>query len=180
MNDHLSTARLIMRLPEASDASAVAGLANDVAVTRYTARMPHTYGLDDACDFIKVARAGAGEGTSTPFFIQLKDGGALIGGIGLELGSKQGSAEIGYWLGRDYWNQGYTTEALAAVVDFGFDELKLSVVRGNVVPENTASVRVMEKLGMTVVGHEISPAPARAADQNVDIYEMTRHEWFNR
>ncbi len=180
MIERLSTARLIMRLPEDSDAKTVANLANDAAVTRYTARMPHPYGADDARDFITTARRGASDGTSAPFFIQLKDGGALIGGIGLGIRAEQASADIGYWLGRDYWNQGYTSEAFSAVLDFGFNELDLSVVRGNVVPENVASVRVMEKLGMTVVGHETSPAPARDADQNVDIYEMTRDEWLNR
>ncbi len=169
-----------MRLPEEPDADAVTQQANDPAATRYTARMPLPYSRADALDFIKAARARAVGGDSAPFFIQMKDGGALIGGIDLGLDDKRTSAEFGYWLGRDYWNREYGTEAVTALLDFGFDELNLSVVRGNVVPENRASVRVMEKLGMTMVGHETSPAPARRGDQEVDIYEMTRDEWRNR
>lgn len=174
----LSTARLTLGLPEIADADAITKLADDPEVTRYTARMPFPYRRADACDFIAASRARASDGLSAPFFIRLKDGGALIGGIGL--GFEADAAEFGYWLGRAYWNRGYATEAVAAVLDFAFDELNLSLVRGNVVPENGASARVMHKMSMTVVGHETSPAPARDEDREVDIYEITRDDWRDR
>ena len=178
MSAELSTARLALRLPEERDADAMAGQANDLEVVRYTARMRFPHGRSDAVDFIRAARAGASNRRSAPFFIQLKNGGALIGGVGL--GAGRDAAELGYWIGRTYWNQGYASEAVAEILRFGFEALNLSVVRGNVVPENGASARIMAKLGMTVVGHETSPAPARDADQDVDIYEITRDDWLNR
>ncbi|MFP6744646.1 MAG: GNAT family protein [Alphaproteobacteria bacterium] len=180
MSAELSTARLALRIPEKRDADAKAGQANDLEEVRYTARMRFPYGRSDAVDFIRAARAGASNRRSAPFFIQLKNGGALIGGVGLGLGAGRDAAELSYWIGRTYWNQGYASEAVAEILRFGFEALNLSVVCGNVVPDDGTSARIMAKLGMTVVGHETSPAPARDADQDVEIYEMTRDDWLNR
>ena len=55
--------------------------------------------------------------------------------------------ELGYVLGRDYWDQGYATEAGRAIVDYAFEELKLRRIVSLTSPENKRSLRVMEKLG---------------------------------
>lgn len=57
-------------------------------------------------------------------------------------------AELGYMLGFDYWGCGYTTEAGRCLVDFGFTTLRLHRIYAEVISENMASVRVLEKLGM--------------------------------
>ena len=58
----------------------------------------------------------------------------------------------GYWLGADFWGQGYASEAATAVVAFAFDRLALREVNASVLPENDRSVRVLEKAGLTYVG----------------------------
>lgn len=178
MSVELSTARLALRLTEERDADAMAGQANDLEVVRYTARMRFPYGRSDAVDFISAVRAGASNRRSAPFFIKLKNGGALIGGVGL--GAGRDAAELGYWIGCTHWDQGYASEAAAEILRIGFEALNLSMVHGNVVPKNGASSHIMAKLGMTAVGHETSPALAGDADQNVDIYEMTHDDRLNR
>ncbi len=76
----------------------------------------------------------------------------LIGSVGLEIERKNNNAELVYWLGKDYWGQGYATEAARGVVSYGFDELKLHRIYARYFSRNLASGRVLEKLGMTHEG----------------------------
>jgi ribosomal-protein-alanine N-acetyltransferase len=73
----------------------------------------------------------------------------LIGNCGIRLG-KSGApfGDLGYEISPAYWYRGYATEAARAMLDFGFEELGLHRVWAQCVPENVASRRVMEKLGM--------------------------------
>jgi len=66
-------------------------------------------------------------------------------------GDKQG--EIGYVLNRNNWNQGLMTECARKVISFGFGQLGMHRIFGGCDPANTASYRVMEKLGMQKEGH---------------------------
>jgi RimJ/RimL family protein N-acetyltransferase len=61
-------------------------------------------------------------------------------------------AELGYWTGVPYWGQGYMTEAVRAVIAFGFDTLGLHRIQATAYPRNVGSWRVMEKAGMTYEG----------------------------
>ena len=70
---------------------------------------------------------------------------ALVEGIGPEI-------ELAYHFGADHWNQGFATEAAAACLDYAFEELGLERVIAMTVPENFASRRVLEKIGMTYEG----------------------------
>jgi len=76
----------------------------------------------------------------------------LIGSIGLEIKRENNNAELVYWLGKDYWGQGYATEAARAIISYGFDELKLHRIYARYLSHNLASGRVLEKLGMTHEG----------------------------
>jgi RimJ/RimL family protein N-acetyltransferase len=61
--------------------------------------------------------------------------------------------EVGWHLRRDAWGKGYATEAGQAIVKYGFEALHLSVIYAIAYPENLASIRVMQRLGMTNLGH---------------------------
>lgn len=77
-----------------------------------------------------------------------------IGGIRLGIESfADRSAGIGYVLRRDRWGRGIATEAARLVVGFGFDVLGLHRIAAMCAPENVASARVLEKVGMTREGH---------------------------
>jgi RimJ/RimL family protein N-acetyltransferase len=68
-----------------------------------------------------------------------------------------GEAVLGFYLARQFCGQGFASEAGRALVEFGFDELMLERIVTAVQVENTASVRILEKLGFVVTSHEIGP-----------------------
>jgi ribosomal-protein-alanine N-acetyltransferase len=76
----------------------------------------------------------------------------LMGWCGLTYLDETSETEVAYLLDRPYWRQGYATEAARASLDHGFDRLGLETIVGVAFPENKASRRVMEKLGMTYTG----------------------------
>jgi len=77
----------------------------------------------------------------------------LVGAIGLSGISKEHeTAEVGYWIGKPYWNQGYCTEAVKAVLKYSFDVLKLHRIHARHFKSNPASGRVMQKSGMKYEG----------------------------
>ena len=76
----------------------------------------------------------------------------LMGSVGLDIDQLNSNAEIIYWLGKEFWGQGYATEAAAAVVRYGFETLRLYRIYARYLARNRASGRVLEKLGMTHEG----------------------------
>ncbi|MBV9957576.1 MAG: GNAT family N-acetyltransferase [Acidobacteria bacterium] len=72
----------------------------------------------------------------------------LIGWCGLVFLDETPEVEVGYGIARAYWGQGLVTEAAEAALDYGFHKIGLERIVAVALPENTASRRVMEKLGM--------------------------------
>lgn len=82
------------------------------------------------------------------FAVRLKETGRLIGII-LYFDEKDGSCEIGYGIGSEYWNRGYATEAAKGFIDYCFREKGFRRIYASFFTGNEASRRVMEKCGMT-------------------------------
>jgi [ribosomal protein S5]-alanine N-acetyltransferase len=148
----LQTARLRLRpycLADAEDLMRLAG-AHEVAAT--TLRIPHPYRKQDALDFIACCE---GESGKIPrFAIALRESGQLCGGIGLHIDAapNEHNAELGYWLGVPYWGQGYATEAARAVLRYGFETVGLHRIYATHFAHNSASGRVLQKIGMRYEG----------------------------
>jgi ribosomal-protein-alanine N-acetyltransferase len=148
----LETTRLMLRPFAADDAPMVQKLAGEEEVARNTLAMPFPYleGMAEAWigthinDFI--------EGKSAIWAIVLKDSQQLIGAIGLSLQLQFLLAEMGYWIGKEFWNKGYCTEAVTSVLGYGLNQMKLHKVTASHFGNNPASGRVMEKAGMTYEG----------------------------
>jgi ribosomal-protein-alanine N-acetyltransferase len=84
-----------------------------------------------------------------PWGVEIIQTGEMVGHCGLrDVDEVPGEVEVLYALGRAHWSQGYATEAARASVRYGFDHLGLDHILAFAVPANTASRRVMEKLGM--------------------------------
>ncbi len=127
---------------------AIAPLADDPDVSRYTARLPHPYTADDAARFVTEAMALARDGRAVTLAILRRGDRALMGVVGLDLDAdRPGVAEIGYWLGRPFWGQGIGREAVRLALDHGFRDLGLTSVEAGVVEANVASTRLLERLG---------------------------------
>jgi RimJ/RimL family protein N-acetyltransferase len=106
--------------------------------------------------------------------IDKKDG-RLLGFNGLKFLPELGETDIGYRFFPECWGQGLATETSLAVIEFGFETLELTKIVALVLPENAASVRVLEKLGMSRV--EIS---RDEEGREVQRHELTREGWRSR
>ncbi len=144
----LLTERLVLRPFALDDAPAVRALAGDRAIASTTLNIPHPYGEGDARRWITTHADRFAAGQEVVFAVTLRDGGELIGAIGLVVARRHDRAELGYWIGRKHWGQGYATEAVRAVVDYGFRELRLNRIEAMHFARNPASGRVMRKIGM--------------------------------
>ena len=87
------------------------------------------------------------------FAIEQKKTGMFIGLFGLKLGSeKYKRAEVWYKIHPSFWNKGYATETLKAIIHFGFNTLKLHRIEAGCAVENIGSIKVLEKSGMIKEG----------------------------
>ncbi|OJX68684.1 MAG: NTP pyrophosphohydrolase [Magnetospirillum sp. 64-120] len=172
----LLSARLRLRPLVDADAPALAALANDAEMVRFTANIPHPYALSDALDFIKIQdqRRQAGQGVALGLE-QVVDG-TLVGVIGFGLDTGE-SPELGYWLGRPYWGQGLMTEALRRLLRHMFDDLGFASVWAAVHPDNVASMRVLEKAGLVADGRHQCPMPARDAVVDSPRFSLCGEAW---
>jgi ribosomal-protein-alanine N-acetyltransferase len=144
----LETDRLSLRPFTLDDAPRVQELAGDRAIADTTLHIPHPYADGAAGAWIDTHDAEFAAGKSVVFAVALRSTDTLVGAIGLTLDSNDARAEMGYWIGKPYWNRGYATEAGRAVLDYAFNELELNRVYASYLRRNPASGRVMEKLGM--------------------------------
>ena len=148
----LSTARLRLRRFDAEDAAQVQGLAGDAQVADTTLVIPHPYPDGAAQAWIAGHADDWAAGRSVTWAIARSGDGALLGAVALRLRLANHHAVAGYWVGREHWGQGVATEALSAVLAWGFDGLGLHRIEATHLRRNPASGRVMEKAGMRVEG----------------------------
>lgn len=147
----LRTERLILRqfLPsDAGDLQRLAG-AKEVAAGTF---LPHPYEDGVAERWIAGLQQDYDSGKAVHFAVVLAIDRALLGSIGLDIAAAHRHARIGYWLGVPYWNRGYGTEAVRAVLGYGFTALQLHRIYGPHFAGNAASGRVLQKAGMTYEG----------------------------
>lgn len=173
----LETERLILRPFRRSDVAAIVALAGDEAVATKTASIPYPLTIRETEIWLDRHLRSSGE-EEVVFAIEHKRDRVLLGAIGLLVTETREPAPMGYWLGRPYWNQGYMTEAIRRLLDYAFLELNVTAIRAAAYPDNPASMRVQEKAGMTFVGREMEPAPARGGNREVLVREITRAAWL--
>jgi len=158
----LETDRLVLRPPELRDAPDIARWVDDYDVAKNLASAPHPYTEENARAFVARMDDQWARGEGWCFAIVRKDDWRLAGCCGVHL--KDGRFEIGYWLGKPFWNRGYCTEAVRRLVAFAFAELKPASVRAGWYYDNPASGRVLEKLGFLPDGAEMRGCLARGHD----------------
>jgi ribosomal-protein-alanine N-acetyltransferase len=142
----LETERLILRRFTENDTDAVFALRSDAAMMRFI-REPQN--RQESVNWLQLI-SGLWETDKIGFCAVVeKASGALIGWCGLWRLQETGETEIGYAIAPQFWGAGLGSEAARAFVAYGFETLKLEKIVAVAAPENTASRRVMEKLGMT-------------------------------
>ena len=165
--------RLLLSPLLPSDAPRIQLLANSPLIADVTAHIPHPYpdGLAESWIATHIARWEAGE--LAAFGIRLKQTEQLIGVISLNH-IRDRRAIVAYWIGVDYWNQGYGSEACKAITDFGFQTLDLIEMRGNHLARNPASGRVLVKSGFEYLFSKTASLGLKTEDEMMMFYRLTR------
>jgi RimJ/RimL family protein N-acetyltransferase len=167
----LETKRLALRAARLEDAKAVAALANDRRIAENTARIPYPYKVTDAEKFI----SGANKNGEAAFLVTLRDR-TVIGACGIMF-RHDDAPELGYWLGVPYWNQGYATEALHALIDYAFTDLAHDALQAGARVTNPASRRVLEKCGFQWTGVGLYRINSIKSSAPIDRFRLERGIW---
>lgn len=147
----LRTDRLILRPLARTDLEDVVRLAGDYDVSKMLVPVPYPYSMTDAEEFLAMDLRG-----ELDMLWVIETAGVLIGAISI-------GKELGYWLGRDHWGQGFMTEAGVGAIDAYFAARRVAHIRSSHFVENDGSRRVLEKLGFHDVGGHIHFSKARQA-----------------
>lgn len=148
----LTTDRLELRPFTSDDVDRVTELLQAPEIAATALNIPYPYSRADAKNWIGQHPGAAEAGTNLTWAVRRREDSLLIGAIGIHITAHHRRGVLGYWLGRPYWGQGYTSEAAQAVVEYGFSVLDLYRIEATRMPENIGSRRVMEKAGLTYEG----------------------------
>ncbi|WP_419869170.1 GNAT family N-acetyltransferase [Chryseobacterium sp. CT-SW4] len=142
----IHTERLILSEFTPEDIPLIVEYLQEKVFSELTSNIPYPYSKEDAESWLKMSKKVFEDRTGYTFAIRNKEG-KILGAIGIH-DRDDDKAELGYWLGVPYWNQGYVTEAAKAVIQFGFKNLGLNKIFATHFLHNPSSGKVMQKSGM--------------------------------
>jgi ribosomal-protein-alanine N-acetyltransferase len=171
MNTVIPTKRMLLRKFTLKDAEDVLEYASDKETVRYLTWA----GISDLASARKVI---------TDFYcndgvyaIEIEEFKKCVGCIDLRIDPNHEKASFGYVLNRYYWNHGYMTEALEALLKFSFEELELNRVEATHYVGNEGSGKVMAKCGMRQEGLALQEVKIKGVFQDVVHYGITKEQW---
>lgn len=174
----IHTPRLILRDFEESDYENVHRYASDADVVKYCSFGPNSEEETRAYVQRVMERKVQEPRTHYDLAVIRKEDSSFMGAAGIYIEQPQNrSGEIGYVLHRDFWGQGYATEAARMLVDLGFTALSLHRIYAYVFEENKASRRVLEKVGMQQEGRLREDTWKNKRWNNVLAYAILEQEW---
>ena len=165
------TERLILRPLSKIDAPVVHFLANEnlIAANVFNDPFPHTETL--AKQWIKSTLENFQLGRAVVFGIAENNNGNLLGTIGLDFDKKNNSAQMSYWIAKDYWGHRYCTEAAQNIAQYAFDVLGLEKIYSCHCVDNPAAAKVFNNIGMTYRG--VRENYIRKGARMIDVYFYT-------
>ncbi len=165
--DILVTRRLTLRPPLDVDAEAITAALQDTNVTRMLPNVPSPYGIEDAVKWIKQAQ---NKSNNLHFCIYRQK---LLGVVSIrQTGS--GLPDLGYWLERSAWGQGFMSEAARATVSHAFREFGYDRIVSGAYEDNRASMTILEKLGFQAEGAIVDHNATRKCDVTCNRMVLTR------
>ena len=176
--NNITTERLVLRPVVLKDAPMIEKYAGDRRVADKTLLIPHPYPKGLAASWIEETLSNPPPGCL--FALTLKLGGDLVGVMDLRICSDKFRAEVGFWLAPLFWGNGLCTEALQAVIDYGFREFNLQRIYAGHFSENSASGRVQKKVGMKQEGIHRMGAFRFDEPKDLVICAITRPDWEAR
>ena len=173
----LETEDLILRKPRMRDAKDIFRYASDPEVARYVLWEPHR-SVSETASFVRDLRVRIRAGYPSSWVVTLRETGLVIGTIGFVwYSTDNNAAELGYSFSREYWNHGYATQALRAVIDCLFSSLPLNRLEAQHDVRNPASGRVMQKCGLTQEGILRGRIMNKGEYIDTALYSVLRSDW---
>ena len=176
---HLKTSRLILRPFQESDLAAFTAYRSDPEVARYQS-WEAPYSLAQAAVYLeemKQAQPGM-PGVWVAFAIERQSAPGIIGDCAFQVLSNDPlQAQIGYTLAREHWKQGYASEAVQSLLNYLFVEFNLHRITASCDAENTASFRLMERVGMRREAQFIENIWFKGSWGSEFVYALLRSEW---
>jgi ribosomal-protein-alanine N-acetyltransferase len=174
----IETSRLRLRPFDLADAPALFRIASNPTVTRFTTWDAHRT-VDDSRAFINEhALPRYRENGPDLLAIELKDSGDLTGAIGARWATKENRClEFGYWLGEPFWRRGFATEAARPFVAHLFAKHSVERVQAHYIEGNTASGRVLEKVGLRLEGVRRRALFRHDRFWDLHCYAVLRDQW---
>ena len=174
----LETERLILRPVHTRDANDIFEYASDPEVSKFVSWEYHR-SVADSIHYVRLIVNTYSRGHPAPWGIVLKDEHKLIGTGGFHWWLyDHARAEVGYTISSRYWNKGLMTEALNAILKFGFEKLSLNRIEARCFVLNTASQRVLEKCGMKYEGTMRQSLFVKGEFQDLKIYSILKNDFY--
>ncbi len=174
----LSTERLTLRGMKVSDAADMFAYAHRADVTEYLTWYPHN-NIDETRDHLTEIGRRYRTGDFYDWALIEREGGHMIGTCGFtSFNYYSDSAEIGYVLHPVYHGRGLASEAVRAVMHFGFTELSLHRIEAHYIEGNAASRRLMERVGMQFEGYARESMLIKGKYRTIGTCAILRHEFF--
>jgi [ribosomal protein S5]-alanine N-acetyltransferase len=173
----LETERLVLREIVPADAEDLFRIFSDEETMRYWSCRPYTY-VDQARRLIDGMAEAVRGGSSIHWAITLRGGERLVGKCGYnEWRKAHRRGDISYIVAREHQGNGIVSEALGAMLDYGFDHMNLHSVEAGVTPGNDASTRMLQKLGFRLEGHLRESFLTDGGFVDSLIYSLLRRGW---
>jgi RimJ/RimL family protein N-acetyltransferase len=178
----VQTDRLLLRPFAATDFDALLAIQSRADVARYLYWDPRNAAeVRETLDTKVRATAIVAEGDHLSLAVVLRESDQLIGDCSLVWASAEHrQAEIGFLFHPDHHGHGYATEAAAALLALAFDGLRAHRVFGRLEARNTASARVLERLGMRKEAHLVENEHIKGEWQSEVVYALLEREWASR
>ena len=150
MTIRLEGKRIVLRELEEKDAERLFLLAKEKDIARFT-MVPHPYSIEMAKEFIDKTF----DKIENSLTVELKETKEIIGMCSLvRINKESRNAELGYWIGKDFWRKGYAEEATRVIIRWGFEIIDLERISARVLHQNIPSKNLIEKLGFAYEGRE--------------------------
>lgn len=173
----LETERLILQPISLSHASVLYEMYSDDETIQYVP-LPKHHTLADTTDYLQKLITNNEAKKATVWSVYSKENAQVFGNLGLYVeDAVQKTASIGVIIHKNFWRKGYVVEALHEVMDFSFSTKELVRIEARVDTENTASARMLEKLGMVYEGTLRKDANIKGSQRSTRIYSVLKDEW---
>ena len=174
----INTKRLFLRKISLKDAATLFKYWSDPLVTQYL-NINTFKNIEQSFSMIRLLNSLYSKKEGIRWSIVTKKDNAVIGTCGYNNHVKKSSrGEIGYELGKEYWGNGYATEAIKEILKYGFKTMNLNRVEAFVVPEAISSINLLKKLGFKKEGllKEYGYWNMKYWDEN--IYSLLKRDWI--